>query len=86
MIKYWIEYTTGEVRFFEAPSSQEAYWYVKMEGDHVLDYGEVEKREASGGPIGWGAGLNNLASAVRSRLEAPTPVSGTGDGTHYECV
>ncbi len=47
MKRYWIEYTDGTVKAFVAENDKEAFWHVKMEGDHVIDFGEIEARGSS---------------------------------------
>lgn len=39
--RYWVEYTDGTVRNFYRRDKPSALHYVKMEGDHALDWGRV---------------------------------------------
>ena len=41
--KYWIEYTNGERKVFEAKDSKAAHHYFMMEGDHAYAYGIANK-------------------------------------------
>lgn len=39
---HWISYTDGTVKTFKADTEKAAFHYVKMEGDHALDFGRIE--------------------------------------------
>jgi hypothetical protein len=39
-MRYWIEYTDGSRKEFEASTKVEALHYFMMEGDHAFNYGK----------------------------------------------
>ena len=39
---HWIQYTDGSIRTFRADTEKAAFAYYKSEGDHALDFGEIE--------------------------------------------
>ena len=40
-MKYWIKYSNGDLKEFDAFNDLEAEWYAHTEGDHVLEWGYV---------------------------------------------
>lgn len=40
-MKYWIKYSNGDLKEFDAFNDLEAEWYAHTEGDHVLEWGCV---------------------------------------------
>jgi len=50
---YWIEYTDGTKRVFDAKDKQAAYHYFYNEGDHAFDYGPVEEASIEVATLDW---------------------------------
>ena len=42
MIEYYLMYVDGTRHTFKAKDDKAALWYVRMEGDHVIDWGRVD--------------------------------------------
>jgi len=69
MQDWWIEYTDGTRRIFQAPDKVAAHHYFMMEGDHAYNYGLVEN---------WGQYF-----PTEEMPELP-PLKHRGGRSHYE--
>jgi hypothetical protein len=45
MVKYRLHYTTGQSEIKEFKSDAEAYHYFYMEGDHLIEYSKLLRKE-----------------------------------------
>lgn len=50
MKKYWIKYTDGTKTYFNARDYDQALIHAISDGDHVLEFGEVQRSEATNEP------------------------------------